>query len=237
METRLRQPDVDVQYRRDVYTALALTGRWHPDVVIVGVDWLVDDQLDVLDWIPKVSPRSKVGVVGFEGRAGSHFDAAISRGATPLSLDLLEAVPTPDNQIDERDAPPAREQAISDENEAELAHSEGVLDSLVDPAAEPAGNIGSTSQETIRVDDAQEASGQASAPDDGGVDEGEWPQDEEESSQPVRVPWLRYEGTKRRKPPAQKDTTDETEGDPVDDDPPLLSPEEIEALLGDGPEH
>jgi len=66
-------------------------------------------------------------------------------------------------------------------------------------------------------------------------------------SQSVRVPWLRYEDRPKRIPPskasAPRPATDREgsrlsrlsgAGD-VDDDPPLLSTEELEALLGEGP--
>jgi hypothetical protein len=63
--------------------------------------------------------------------------------------------------------------------------------------------------------------------------------DNEEPASPVRVPWLRYDGGPTRIPPqptaATTGTGEPEAGEPeaCEPEPPLLSPEELRALIGD----
>lgn len=285
VRARLRQEDIDLDHRPDVFRGLARVGQWQPGVVILGADWLTADELGFFDQVRRAAPMARLFIFGDERRAGlAYLALAAMRDVQPIGLEALHDAlrakmrrsgvtkahgPATTEKIPDFDpdsvAPPADVLNASIETGREPSEVDDSIDQYGEPFVVPADPFDGLEDEVFAddalADDvfAEGVFADDDELDDDGPEFGEGYEDDElfaddetdDDAQPVRVPWLRYDERPKRIPPskaspprAEPDNatggSNRTGGgvnghDDADDDPPLLSTEELEALLGEGP--
>jgi len=207
MEAALRAAHCEVVGCPDVYRALARLGgseRGQFCAVIVCVDLMDTAQSEFFQLAVRRHRRVPVYVYG-QAHAQSKLELAQHLGAK----DTIRPE-TVDKALPYFAPTPAVRQEVAP---AASARSEPAAEPTAEPAPEDLAAPGEVTD-----------SGDRSA--------GE----QEEPSRPVRVPWLRYDGGPTRLPPkrtpasAKPSPPAERELEP---EPPLLTPEELAALMGD----
>lgn len=244
-----------VQCVPDVYRAMARIGRESPAAVVVGIDWLTTAELEFFELVGRRHRDVQVYVLGHE-RARSKLAKAIGTGAaalgSPLELVNLLSAGSPPPAAPSAPPPPEPSDIPGRvrENPPSFASSHNVFDAELDrrlrelaagaapDAEDPAeaeeedlpGPAGATASEENEPKASSDRTYEVIAEDLGAppAEESET-EEESEDPHPVRVPWRRYEGGPVRTPPRR------TPPEPADEanDPPLLTPEELDALLGD----
>jgi hypothetical protein len=240
---------VEVHCAADVYRALARIGKQCPAAVVVAVDWLANDELEFFEILARRHRNVRAFVVGHQ-RAGSKLSRAVGYGASVLAspiavVDQVGVCPAPATAPA---APPARSRGVDvQEKQPEFASAHNVFDAELDrrlqelvesggasaevaaapvEAPEPAGPE-ATPLRLAELDTAEDRTYEVIAED---VPPVSGPGVEDiDITRPVRVPWRRYDGAPARTPPRIRPPEPPADGA----DAPLLTPEELDALLGD----
>ena len=204
----LRQAGCEVVPCTDVYRALARMGgseRGRLCAVVVCVDLMDTGQFEFFQLAARHHRRVGVYVYA-QPHAQSKIDLALRLGAKDTIR--AEAV---DRVLPYRAPAPAPAPCQPASAESATAEPAGMQ-----PVEEPADSV-------------------TAARSDG--ERGEGPQPEkEELAGPARVPWLRYEGGPKRIPPQPtpaRAKSPQPADREVESEPPLLTPEELAALIGD----
>lgn len=239
LASRLAARGTPASYCGDVYRALARIGKRPPAAVVAAVDWLSAPELEFFEILARSHAERPVYVVG-AARARGKIDRAVACGASGLAtLDefVAELSPcaaeaadsTPSVDLSPPPASPPRERG-----DIPFAPTGNVFDAELDRRLSEAAE--SVASETDDFDDPSDLPERAGRMFDEGDDASDDLSDDHTDT-PVRVPWLTYESSPRRIPPTRVppngDSVEPETPKDADDDPPLLTPEELEALLAD----
>jgi len=227
-ESGLQQAGWNVVECPDVYRALARIGRAGGEfaAIVVCVDWLEAAQFEFFQLAVRrdACPRLLV-YAGVQARL--KLEVALRLGAhDQIRLETIGEVLGDRPEMDATAAPHKAPQATVEKapagDEPAVAPATAVA-----PAAQPESEPSDSEEEAPAEAEAKAA---AEPPDSG-------------ASGTVRVPWLRYSGGPQRTPPKktpdQKGPTESARPQSPDAapapeaEPPLLSQEELDALLGD----
>ena len=219
----LRRAGHEVVDCPDVYRAVARVCGSQPGeflAIVVCADWLEADQFEFFQIVSRGQQRVPIYVYGGD-HARAQIDSAIRLGAKAeisarsiesaagalLGAAGVEAEPQPVLETDrDRPAPAQAPASVPDRQRSEEVRPEGPSETTVDVPSKAPREVPS------RPVDA----------------------DVQKSTRSVRVPWLRYEGGPKRTPPNTTARRRQTSPPPADEpEPPLLTPEELEALIGD----
>lgn len=277
VRARLCQEDIDLDHRPDVFRGLARVGEWQPSVIILGADWLTPDESGFFDHVRRTAPMARLFIFGTEQRAGSAYLTLAAMGdVQPIGLEALHDALRAGYRrwgVAGADQSTTTEKIRGSDPDS-VAPPPDVLNASLEVSREPTAAADSTNEhdeapanavdpfDGVELDvfaDDEEIDGDAFDVGEDFEDDEQLCEDEDatetldDDSQPVRVPWLRYNERPKRIPPSKaappRSATDRGNEDPnrltdstgvngddiVDDDPPLLSTEELEALLGEGP--
>lgn len=229
--------DVNLRYEtvNDAYRAIARIAKAPPQVVFVCTDWLGAESAEFFPLVRRRNPQLAVLVWGRRG-VDDRVDRAIELGATGvLSPETVRQV-----------APSARFAAPARHTTSTFASTNNVLDAQ-DRPRQVGDTTGGDHHKAVPpgIDDVETPPGGTDKELDSGADYRQARNDDaqlpdapglnndDSAPKPVRVPWLRYNDGPTRLPPKRVPPTRQ----PVepDDDPPLLTDEELEALFNDGP--
>lgn len=211
VSAKLATAGLDVRDIGDVYRALARIGNAGPNLplaVVVCADGLTRAEIEFFSIVARVHRGLAVYVYG-QSSARERIASAIDMGATgELTDDVIRTL------ADATSSPPS---TVEDDVPSASASpqpevSEGVApESLVDQTVEPTNSMQPT------------------------ADVRELPSDS------ARFPWRCYEDVPKRKPPSRGAPPSSAEGEDDSPDPaipihePLLTDEELRALIGDDP--
>lgn len=218
----LRRAGHEVVECPDVYRAVARVcslqpGEFH--AIVVCADWLEADQFEFFRIASRGQRRVPIYVYGGD-HARAQIDLAVRLGAKGetsarsiesaegalLSAAGVEAEPQPVLETGKDRPAPVQAGSGPGRQCPEEVPPEGPSETTVDVPSK----------------------GPAEVPSQPAV------ADAKKSTRSVRVPWLRYEGGPKRTPPNTTARRSRTSPPPADEpEPPLLTPEELEALIGD----
>lgn len=208
---------VKVAYCEDVYRALARLCRAsgnRPDLVIVRIDDVLPDEFEFFEILARTQRELPVFVYA-TGRSLGKVVGAIQQGARgAVTAGLLEQFLP--QQADKQVGAP---------------HDSNVRITEPDPT------VGSGIERPLP--DQRPVQGPPVDTNDAIVDPvGDVEIDAESESTPARVPWLRYSDRPVRQGPARPRASDSASNDssaPTSQNAPLLTEEELRALMGDDP--
>ena len=205
----IRQSGCEVVAVGDVYRALARLGRMSAgDVaaVIVCLDRLTEAQLEFIQLASRQHRGVPVYVYG-QPQARSKIDAAVRLGAAG-AVDAARL----DRVFSGRGAGNGRTTDASGADEA-VDEPEGA-----DLEVSTGGRAVEETEPVEAAEPIEPVAAKSTKPGSGST---------------VRVPWLRYDDRPQRTPPKKAPSKPPTPEPPAEVEPPLLSPEELEALMGE----